>query len=62
MVGADGQFPVAPVDEYGEADDPGPAEVDQCVQGRADGPAGIQDVVDQHHDFVVDPGAGQLVG
>ena len=40
----------------------GPAEVDDGVQGCPDGAAGIQDVVDQHHNFVVDAGARQLGG
>ena len=62
MVRADGQFPVAAVDQHREADDARAAEVDDRVEGGADGPAGVQDVVDQHHDFVVDAGAGQLRG
>ena len=62
VVGADGQFPVAAVDQHGEADDARAAEVDDGVQGGADGAAGVEDVVDQHHDLVVDAGARQLGG
>ena len=62
MVGADRQFPVAAVNQDGEADDPRTAEVDQGVQGGADGAARVEDVVDEHNNLVVDPGARQLGG
>ncbi len=39
MVCADRQFTVAAVDQDSEPDDPRAAEVDQGVQGGADGPA-----------------------
>ena len=60
MVRADGQFAVAAVDQHREADDPRAAEVNDRVEGGPDGPAGIQDVVNQHHDLVVDAGPGKL--
>ena len=40
----------------------GPAEVNEGVQGGADGAAGVQDVIDQDHDLVVDAGPRQLRG
>ena len=47
-VGLDRQLAVAAVDQDRQADPRGPAEVADRVQGRADGPAREQDVVDQH--------------
>ncbi len=62
VVRADGQFPVAAVDQHRKADDARAAEVDDRVEGGPDGPAGVQDVVNQHHNLVVDAGAGKLGG
>ena len=62
MVGADGQLPVAAVDQHGQPHDARAAEVDDGVQGGADGAAGVEDVVDQHHGLAVDAGARQLGG
>ena len=60
VVGADGKFAVAPVDQDGQAHDARPAEVHERVQGGADGAAGVQDVVDQDNNLVVDAGQRQL--
>ena len=46
------------VDENGELDGAGPADIPQCVQGRADRAAGVQDVVDQDHERAVDAALG----
>ena len=62
MVGADGQFTVAAVDHDGEPDDARAPEVHDGIEGRADGPAGVEDVIDQDHHLVVDAGARQLRG
>src|SRR5213594_5117148 len=59
-VGPDRQFPVPSIHQYGERHRGRPAEVDQRVHRGADGPAGEQDVVDQHDrlagDVEADPG------
>ncbi len=69
VVGPDGKLAVAAVDQHGEPDDARAAEVDEGVQGGADGAAGVQDVIDEDHDLVVDArsgaagwGSGGLVG
>jgi hypothetical protein len=54
VVGADGQLAVATVDEDGQPHDAGPAEVGEGVERSADGAAGVEHVVDQHDDLVVD--------
>ena len=54
VVGPDRQLPVAPVDEHGQADGPGPAEVQERVEGRPDRAARVEDVVDEHDDPSVD--------
>ena len=41
-----------------ETDRSGPAQLRQGVEGGADGPAGVEHVVDEHDDLVVDPGLG----
>jgi hypothetical protein len=51
---------VAAVDQRGELDRSRAAEVVQGIEGRAYGAAGVQDVVDQHHDAVVDAFGWQL--
>ena len=56
VVGADGKFAVAAVNQHGQADDARAAQVGDGVQGGADGAPGVQHVVDQHHDLVVDAG------
>jgi hypothetical protein len=45
---------VAAVGEHGEPHDARPAEVGQRVERRTDGASGVQHVVDEHHDLVVD--------
>src|SRR4051812_32608546 len=47
MVGADGELPVATVDEDGETDRLRPAEVDERVHRGPDRPAGVENVVDE---------------
>ena len=54
-VGLDRQLAVAAVDQSGQADPRGPAQVADRIQRRADGPAGEQDVIDQHDLGAVDP-------
>src|SRR5204862_7883357 len=46
VVGADRELAVAAVDEDGELDARGPAVVEQRLDGGADRPAGVEDVVD----------------
>src|ERR1051325_3272795 len=53
-VGVDGELAVAAVDQHGQHDLARAAEVDQGVGRGAHGAAGVEDVVDQHHDLVVD--------
>ena len=52
----DGQLAVAAVDEHGQLDARGPAEVDQLVQGRAHRAAREEHVVHEHHRAPVDGG------
>ena len=54
VVGPDGQLAVAAVDEHGQLDARGSAEVDQLVERGADRAAGEEDVVDEHHGAAVD--------
>ena len=54
VVGADRQLAVAAVDQHGQPDGAGPAEVAEGVQRGPHGTAGEQHVVDQHHHGVVD--------
>ena len=49
-VGPDGQLPVAAVDEDRELDRPGATELGERVHGGAHGAAGVEHVVDEHHD------------
>ena len=51
---------MAAVDQHRELHGAGPAEVAQRVEGGPDGPARVEDVVDQHHDLVVDARRGDL--
>ena len=53
-VGPDRQLAVAAVDQHGELDGLGPAEVVEGVERGADRAAGEQHVVDQHDDLAVD--------
>jgi hypothetical protein len=62
VVGADGQFTVATVYQDGEPDNARAAQVYEGVEGGADGPARVEDVVDEHHDFVVDARCRELGG
>jgi hypothetical protein len=55
MVGADRELAVPAVDEYGEPDRRGPAEVVHRVQRGPDRAAGEEHVVDEDHDLAVDP-------
>ena len=54
VVGPHGQLPVTAVDEDHEADGRGTPEGEDGVQGGADGAAGEEDVIDQHHRAIVD--------
>ena len=54
VVGADRQLAVAAVDQDGELDARGPAEVAQRVEGGPDRAAGEEDVVDQHDRAALD--------
>jgi len=54
VVRANRQLPVPPVDEDGQLDGARAADVAEGVQRRPDGTAGVEDVVDQDHDLVVD--------
>ena len=54
VVGADGQLAVAPVDQHRELDAARPAEVEERVDGRADGAPGVEHVVDEHDGGVVE--------
>ena len=60
MVGADRELAVPPVDQHGEPDRRGPAEVVHRVQGGPDGAAGEEHVVDEHHDLAVDAAGRHL--
>ena len=53
-VGADRQLAVPAVDEHGELDRPGPADVVERVERGPDGAAAEEHVVDEHDDGVVD--------
>ena len=54
IIGADRQFPVAAVDQYGQLHAARPAQIDQGVHRRTNGPAGIEDIIDQHDPFVIE--------
>ena len=60
VVGPDRQLAVAAIDEHGQAHRSRPTELGQRVEGRTDRSAGVEDVVDQHDDAVVDPAVGNL--
>ena len=59
VVGADRQLPVTPIDQDGQLDDGRSAVIAQRVERGADRPPGVQDVVDQDHDGVIDAANGQ---
>ena len=63
-VGPDGELAVAAVDHDGQLNGAGPTEVVQRVEGGADGAAGEEDVVDQHHHLAgqVDRDVGDRLG
>src|SRR2546425_3964800 len=52
-VGVDRQLAMAAVDEHGEHHRLRTSEIDESIQRRADGAAGVEHVVDQNHDLVV---------
>ena len=54
VVGADGQLAVPAVHEHGELDARRAAEVDELVEGGADGAPGEEHVVHEHHGAPVD--------
>src|SRR5690606_9051277 len=60
VVGADGQFAVAAVDEDGELHRARAPDVVQRVEGGADGPAGEEHVVDEDDQAAVDAVTGDL--
>jgi hypothetical protein len=64
IVRANGKLSVSSVDEYGQPDCSGPAEVNKRVEGGANGAAREQDIIDEHDDSVVDPAVwlGGVVG
>ena len=53
VVGPDRQLAVATVHQHGQPDRPRPAEVAQGIQGGPHRTAGVEHVIDQHHDPVV---------
>src|SRR5690606_16176564 len=53
VVGADRQLAVAAIDQHGQSDSSGTAEVVERVQGGPDGAPGEEDVVDQDDDLAV---------
>jgi hypothetical protein len=57
VIGPDGKFAVSPVDNHSELDLAGTAEREECVHGRADGPPGVEDIIDED-----DSGAGEVPG
>ena len=59
-VGADRQLAVAAVDQHGEPDGAGPADVVDRVEGGPDGAPGEQHVVDEHDDLAVDAAVRDL--
>ena len=54
IIGTEGEFAMAPVDQYRQLDLSGTPEIDQLIDGGADGPPGKQHVVAQHQFFAVD--------
>ena len=58
VVGAQRQFAVAAVDEHRQLHGAGPADVAQRVQGRAHRAAGVEHVVDEDDQRVVDAALG----
>jgi dihydroorotate dehydrogenase electron transfer subunit len=54
IIGLDGQFSISPVDQYGELDSFGTAEIHDAVQSGANGSAGIQHIIDQDKNKIVD--------
>ena len=58
VVGADGELAVPAVDEHGQLHHARPPLVAQGVERGAHGPAGVQHVVDEHHERVVDTAGG----
>ena len=62
MVGPNRQFAVAAVDQHGQPHRTGSAEVSERVERGPDGASGVQHVVDEHHDLVVDAVGGNRRG
>src|SRR5437899_12091306 len=54
VVGLDGDLPVPPVDQHRQADRPRPPEIDDPVERRADGAAGVENVVAEDESPAVD--------
>src|SRR5687767_14622551 len=52
----DRQLPVPPVDQDGEADRLRPAQIEQGIKSGPDGPARIEDVIDDDHDASIEIG------
>jgi hypothetical protein len=50
------QFAMSPVDQHRELDAPGPAEINELVQRRANGSACVEHVIDKHYSAVGDIG------
>lgn len=57
VIGADGKFTMATVDDYGQLDLAGTSEGQERIHRRADGPAGVEDVIDKD-----DGGSGEVPG
>src|SRR2546428_5268338 len=53
-IGVDGQLAMPAIDQHRQHDRARTPEIDQRVERRANRAAGIENIVDQHHDFVVD--------
>jgi hypothetical protein len=62
MIGANGQLPMAPVHQHSEADQSWAADSGQRVKSSPNCPAAVQDIVNKHHDPVINAPTGNLRG
>ena len=53
-IGFDGQFAMAAIDQDGQLDAPGPAEIVERIHGGADGASAEEDIVDEDDGFAAD--------
>ncbi len=54
IIGGDGKFALAAVDQDGEADEFGAAEVDEGVEGSSDGAAGFEDIIAEDDGTIIE--------